>query len=66
MIPVLPIYISGASNILPPGTRESQPAAVEVRIGDLIRFEEGTQIGEAKKTMEQAMHSLAADSTSQP
>ena len=59
-IPVLPIYISGASDILPPGTRESQPAAVHVKIGDVIRFAEGTQIGDAKKTMEQAMQALAS------
>jgi len=61
-IPVLPIYISGASDILPPGTRESQPAPVHVKIGDVIRFAEGTQIGDAKKTMEQAMRALASGS----
>lgn len=59
-VPVLPIHISGASDILPPGTRDSKPAAVHVKIGDVIRFAEGTQIGEAKKTMEDAMHALAS------
>ena len=60
LIPILPIYISGASNILPPGTRESKPAPVHVRIGDVIRFAEGTQIPEAKSAMEEAMKTLAA------
>ena len=61
-VPVLPIYISGASEILPPGRRESKPAAVHVKIGDVIRFAEGTQIGEAKQGMEQAMRALASGS----
>jgi len=60
LIPVLPIYISGASDILPPGTRDSKPAPVHVKIGDVIRFEEGTQIAEAKSAMEEAMKTLAS------
>ncbi|MFQ5472397.1 MAG: lysophospholipid acyltransferase family protein [Dehalococcoidia bacterium] len=60
LVPVLPIYISGASAILPPGTRESKPAPVHVRIGDVISFEDGTEISEARRAMEQAMRTLAS------
>ena len=49
---MLPIYIQGAADILPPGTKFSQPASVLVRIGHPIRFAEGTNIGEAKHIME--------------
>lgn len=60
-VPVLPIYIKGASEILPPGTRESRPAPVVVRIGRPLSFAEGTAIGEAKHTMEEAVRALAGD-----
>ena len=58
-VPVLPIYIEGASRILPPGTNRSQPAPVVARIGSLLTFPEGTQIGDAKHAMEEAVHALA-------
>ncbi|HEV8574874.1 MAG TPA: lysophospholipid acyltransferase family protein [Dehalococcoidia bacterium] len=61
-VPVLPIYIQGASDILPPGTNRSQPAPVNVRVGDLLTFPEGTSIGEAKHAMEQAVRALAGTS----
>jgi len=59
-VPVLPIYIKGAHEILPPGTRESKPAPVHVRVGDPLTFAEGSQIGDIKTAMEDAMHALAA------
>lgn len=58
-VPVLPIYIEGANQILPPGTNRSQAAPVVARVGDLLHFPEGTSIGEAKHGMEQAIHALA-------
>lgn len=58
-VPVLPIYIEGAHRILPPGERYSRPAPVHVRIGQPLRFPEGTQIGEAKSMMEDAVRGLA-------
>ncbi len=61
-VPVLPMYIKGASDILPPGTRYSQPAPVVVRVGRPITFPEGTHIGEAKHMMEEAVRALARDS----
>jgi 1-acyl-sn-glycerol-3-phosphate acyltransferase len=57
--PVLPIHIEGATNILPPGQRQSRPAAVRIRVGEAIRFGAGDDIGEAKERMEQAMRDLA-------
>jgi 1-acyl-sn-glycerol-3-phosphate acyltransferase len=59
-IPILPIHITGAHNILPPGTKYSQPAPVHVRVGQPLRLAPGTQIGEAKSAMEEAMRALAS------
>jgi len=58
-LPVLPIYIEGASNILPPGTRRSRPAAVKVRVGRPLTFEAGTPALQATAAMEAAMRALA-------
>jgi 1-acyl-sn-glycerol-3-phosphate acyltransferase len=57
-VPVLPIYIRGASNILPPGSPTSQPAPVHVSIGKPISFPEGTSIAEANSAMEAAVRAL--------
>jgi 1-acyl-sn-glycerol-3-phosphate acyltransferase len=58
-VPVLPMNIQGASNILPPGERMSRPAAVHVSIGAPFVFPEGTTIPEAKQRMEDAVRALA-------
>jgi len=58
-VPVLPVYIQGAANILPPGTNVSRPAPVVARVGALLRFPEGTSIGDAKHAMEEAVRALA-------
>jgi 1-acyl-sn-glycerol-3-phosphate acyltransferase len=58
-VPFLPIYIEGASRILPPGTNRSQAAPVTARVGGLLTFPEGTGIGEAKHAMEEAVRGLA-------
>jgi len=58
-VPVLPLYIKGAGDILPPGTQHSQPAPVLVRVGPLLRFPEGTPIPDCKRMMEEAIRSLA-------
>jgi 1-acyl-sn-glycerol-3-phosphate acyltransferase len=60
-VPVLPLYIEGAASILPPGTNRSQPAPVTVRVGELLRFPEGTSIGDAKHAMEEAVRTLAGE-----
>jgi 1-acyl-sn-glycerol-3-phosphate acyltransferase len=57
-VPVLPIYIEGASDILPPGSPVSQPAPVLVRIGQPISFPDGTSIPDAKNAMEAAIRAL--------
>ena len=58
-VPVLPIYMEGASNILPPKNRQSRAAAVKVRIGRPIDFADGTTIPEATRQMEDAVRALA-------
>lgn len=60
-VPVLPIYIEGAAQILPPGTNRSQPAAVTVRVGQTFSLPQGTSIGDAKHAMEEAVRALAGD-----
>ena len=57
-VPVLPIYIKGASDILPPGSPVSSPAPVTVRIGKPFAFPEGTTIPEAKGRMESEIRAL--------
>ena len=60
-VPVLPMYIDGASHILPPGEKHSRPAPVSLRIGSLLRFPEGTTIPESKTMMEEAVRSLGPE-----
>lgn len=57
-VPVLPLYIKGASDILPPGSPTSQPAPVFVRIGKPFSFPDGTSIPDAKNAMETAIRAL--------
>ena len=59
-VPILPMYIKGAGDILPPGTQNSEPAPVFVRVGPLLRFPEGTSIPDCKQQMEDAIRSLAS------
>jgi len=57
-VPVLPICIKGASDILAPGSPRSTPAPVLVRIGKAFTFSQGTSIPEAKQAMEEAVRAL--------
>lgn len=57
-VPVLPIYIKGASDILPPGSPRARPAPVLVRIGRSLSFPDGTSIPEAKQAMEESIREL--------
>jgi 1-acyl-sn-glycerol-3-phosphate acyltransferase len=58
-VPVLPMYIEGARDILPPGTPRSRPAPVHLRIGPLLRIPEGSNIADAKRMMEDAIRDLS-------
>jgi 1-acyl-sn-glycerol-3-phosphate acyltransferase len=58
-VPVVPIHIDGAIDILPAGERYGRPAAVRVRIGEPLRFEEGTSVADATAMMEEAVRTLA-------
>jgi len=60
-VPVVPIHIQGAIDILPAGERQSRPAAVRARIGEPIRLGEGTSVSEATALMEEAVRRLAGD-----
>ena len=57
-VPVLPMYIQGASNILPAGEQHSRPAAVHVNIGAPFAFPDGTTIPEAKQRMADEVRAL--------
>jgi long-chain acyl-CoA synthetase len=65
-VAVLPIYIDGTAQVLPPGTKYCRPAAVRVRVGEPMWFEEGTSVAEAKQAMEDAVAMLAGESFAQP
>ncbi|HEV8574873.1 MAG TPA: lysophospholipid acyltransferase family protein [Dehalococcoidia bacterium] len=58
-IPVLPMYIKGTADVLPPGVKYSRPAPVRVRVGEQIWFDQGTGVAEAKQAMEDAVAALA-------
>jgi 1-acyl-sn-glycerol-3-phosphate acyltransferase len=58
-VPVLPMYIQGARDILPPGTPRSRPAPVHLRIGPLLRIPQGSNIADAKRMMEDAIRDLS-------
>jgi 1-acyl-sn-glycerol-3-phosphate acyltransferase len=62
-VPILPMYIEGAINILPPGTQRSKPAPVHLTIGPLLHLPQGTNIADAKRMMEDAIRDLANGST---
>jgi len=57
--PVVPMYIEGAADILPAGSRWARPAAVQVRIGSPLVFPSTTTVAEATAMMEEAVGSLA-------
>jgi 1-acyl-sn-glycerol-3-phosphate acyltransferase len=57
-VPVLPLHIDGAANILRPGTRESQPAPVHVRVGPAVSFDEGVDVAEATQAIHDAVQAL--------
>jgi 1-acyl-sn-glycerol-3-phosphate acyltransferase len=58
-VPVVPLHIDGAIDILPAGERYARPAPVRVRIGAPIWFDAGTSVSEATACMEQAVRALA-------
>lgn len=58
-VPVVPIYISGAGNILRPGTPRAQPAAVDVRIGPPVLLEPGSDAMDATVELQEAVGALA-------
>lgn len=58
-VPVIPVHIQGAANILKPGTRRSQPAPVTVRVGRALAFTKEDSVPQAVAKMEAAMHELA-------
>ncbi len=58
-VPVLPIYIEGTANVLPPGTKHSRPAPVLARVGEPIWFEPGITVEEATHAMEEAVRALS-------
>jgi 1-acyl-sn-glycerol-3-phosphate acyltransferase len=62
-VPVLPIYMKGTADILPPGQKYSRPAPVRVRVGESIWFDDGTSVPEAKQAMEDAVRALSSSRT---
>ncbi len=57
-VPVLPMHIQGANNILPAGEQQSRPAAVRVSIGKPFALPDGTTIPVAKRRMADEVRAL--------
>jgi len=57
-VPILPLHIQGANNILPAGEQHSRPAAVHVSIGAPFVLRDGTTIPEAKQRMADEVRAL--------
>ncbi len=57
-VPVLPVYIEGARDILAPGTRRARPAPVRVAVGQPLTFDGVDSVPEATAKMEAAMRAL--------
>ena len=62
-VPILPISIQGAANILRPGTRWSRPAAVHVRVGTPLSLDGYDDVTAATAHMEEAMRALVPQSS---
>ncbi len=60
-VPIVPVYIEGAIDILPAGERISRPARVRVRIGEPLRLAEGTAVSDATAQMREAVGRLAVE-----
>ena len=58
-VPVVPIYLDGLAAIRPKGSSQMQPGPVTVRIGPLVRFPPGADVGEATKALQRAVTELA-------
>lgn len=58
-VPVLPIYIQGAGEILQPGTKRSRPAPVRACIGEPLTLDGISDVGEATAAIEAAVRALA-------
>jgi 1-acyl-sn-glycerol-3-phosphate acyltransferase len=65
-VPILPIFIQGASNILPPGERDSRPAPVHVSIGTPFTLPGDATIPDAKNAMESAILRLIPEGAREP
>jgi 1-acyl-sn-glycerol-3-phosphate acyltransferase len=61
-VPVVPIYIEGARDVMPKGQRHPRPAAVRVRVGEPVWLEGGTSIPDGTAQLERAMRRLAGES----
>lgn len=60
--PVLPVYLKGAGDILPPGEKWARPAPVTARVGPVLRFPQGTAVEDCRQQMEDALRALASQS----
>ncbi len=57
-VPVVPIHLSGVTNILPPRARRLRPAPVKVRVGAPLAFQPGTSLQEATALLQEAVQGL--------
>ncbi len=60
-LPVLPLYIAGAADILRAGDRWAQPGPVAVYVGAQLTLDPAIGVAEATKQIEEAVRSLAPE-----
>jgi 1-acyl-sn-glycerol-3-phosphate acyltransferase len=60
-VPLLPLYIAGATDILRAGNRRAQPAPVSVHVGAPLVFDPAWSVTEATKAIEEVVRRLAPE-----
>ena len=58
-VPVVPIYLQGVANVLPPRERKVRPAPVEVSVGSPLTFEPDTPLQEAAARLQQVIEAMS-------
>lgn len=65
-VPVVPIYLDGLRELRPKGSKEIKVGPVRARIGEPIRFAEGTEVAEATRRLYKTMERMREDMRRRP
>jgi len=59
--PVVPIYLDGVANVLPPRERRLRTAPVSARIGEPVTFEPTTSVSDATEQLQNVLETMAGE-----